>query len=90
MRHLLRSTIRAVTTESAYRTAWQRVSGRITALGGRAWAFRSLTDPNRHIEFLEWKQSDDAVDLLADVELSTALAQLDDFGRGTVETWVEQ
>jgi hypothetical protein len=89
LKRFLRSTTRTTASENGYRAAWDRVAERMKVLGGRAWAFRSVADPNRHIEFIEWKQSEDAADLLADAELNAALARLDDYGRGTIDTWVE-
>jgi hypothetical protein len=74
---------------AGYQNSWQRVSDRMRTLGGRAWMFRSTAEPDRHIEFLEWKQSEDGDDLLTDSELAAALNSLDQYGSGTSETWIE-
>jgi hypothetical protein len=78
-----------VKARDGYQQAWQRVSERMQTLGGRAWMFRSADEPDRHIEFLEWKQSADGANMIADAELEDALNRLDGFGTGRTETWVE-
>jgi hypothetical protein len=75
--------------DATYGGAWDAVRARMLALGHRAWLFRAPTDAARYIEFLEWKQPDNADDPRTDGALRTALLRLDECGQGNSELWIE-
>jgi hypothetical protein len=44
---------------AAYDLAWERLHGEVTDLGAHAWRFRSTTEPDLFLEFLEFKADPD-------------------------------
>jgi len=56
-----------------YEARWDRVRSAVTSLGANAWRFRSVAAEHLHLEFLEFKGSDDP---RAHAAVAAALADL--------------
>jgi hypothetical protein len=85
----LLSTTRAVLQDAAgYRSAWQSLHELAQTRDARAWLFRDAWNPDRYIEFIEWKQATEGPLELAP-ELAAAHRALDQFGVGNTEQWLE-
>lgn len=73
----------------AYRAAWARLQARAGELGCRAWLFRAVEDPDRYVEFLEWKDAETGTRPLNDRLIVELLASLEDFGPGSTDHLIE-
>lgn len=70
-----------------YFAGWQRVRGAFAAAGGRAWLFRAVNRQDHFIEFLEFGDRPEILDLAEVVDGREALAE--EFGEGQPEEWEE-
>lgn len=82
---LLVSTTRHVPSHlrDAYRKAWMSLEAAVREAGGNAWRFQSATEPDRHIEFIEYKGSDPRAHPAAAI----ALQRLDAAHTGRTDEW---
>lgn len=86
-RHLL-SIRRVITSEmrSPCDEGWARLAEAAQAAGANAWRFRSLTEADLHLEFLEFKGSRDPRQDAAVATALQALARLS--APSAIEEWI--
>jgi len=85
----LLSTVRSVHDRAAYFAGWRNVRDAVTERGGHAWIFAGADDPDRFIEFIEWKQGDDGPALIDEAAVRSTRSDLDRCGSATEQLWKE-
>lgn len=72
---------------ASYGELWDALAAAVTADGAHAWRFVSPQDSELHLEFLEFKASDDPRN---EEKVRELLDRLDtDTGASTIEEWLE-